>query len=234
MGHTVCVLVHIIMSLLAVVFMSILGIAVGGHANCNPLMHDCSCGDKSFDQCNEPNPAVSLHVTDLNECILNCDLFATFGQCDWLVFFNHGPDENCHLHAQGETMEEYLYTCNTVGQPTRYKDGQCMTSWEQVCKNAVFCGDGCKPCDKLDKCNKYHQTDCTLKTEYVAATELDEITMNGCTGACIAQSISNPSTYFTWDKAAEACKCYNGGTRDCVKEVVMAGFSHADVVSCRT
>merc|ERR1719481_2092795 len=30
------------MSLLAVVFMSILGIAVGGHANCNPLMHDCS------------------------------------------------------------------------------------------------------------------------------------------------------------------------------------------------
>merc|ERR1712133_322354 len=130
----------------------------------------------------------------------------------------------------GETMEEYLYTCNTVGQPTWYKDGQCMTSWEQVCKNAVFCGDGCKPCDKLDKCNKYHQTDCTLKTEYVAATELDEITMNGCTGTCIAQSISNPSTYFTWDKAAEACKCYNGGTRDCVKEVVMAGFSHADVV----
>merc|ERR1711955_165483 len=116
----------------------------GGWPNCNPLMHDCSCGDKSFDQCNEPNPAVSLHVTDLNECILNCDLFATFGQCDWLVYFNHGPDENCHLHAQGETMEEYLYTCNTVGQPTRYQDGHCMTDYAPVCKNAVFCGDGCK------------------------------------------------------------------------------------------
>merc|ERR1712089_34055 len=149
MGHCLCRL-HIIMSLLAVVFMSILGIAVGGHANCNPLMHDCSCGDKSFDQCNEPNPAVSIHVTDLNECILNCDLFATFGQCDWLVYFNHGPDENCHLHAQGETMEEYLYTCNTVGQPTRYQDGHCMTDYAPVCNVGLFCNEGCRPCDKLE------------------------------------------------------------------------------------
>merc|ERR1712080_801110 len=175
----------------------------------------------------------SIHVTDLNECILNCDLFATFGQCDCLVYFNHGPDENCHLHAQGESMEEYLHTCNTVGQPTRYQDGHCMTDYAPVCKVGLFCNEGCTPCDKFDKCNKY-QTDCTLKGEYVSATELDDITMDGCTGACIAQSMSNPSTYFTWDKAAEACKCYNGGARECVKEVVMAGFSHADVVSCRT
>merc|ERR1712105_248092 len=32
-------------------------------------------------------------------------------------------------------------------------------------------------------------------------------------GACIAQSVSTDATYFTWDRSAQACKCYNGGNR---------------------
>merc|ERR1712179_882116 len=112
---TPCVLTHTIMSLKAAVFLSLLGAALAlDHANCDVDNNDCSCADKAYDQCAEPNPTVSIHVGDLQECILNCDLFATFQQCDWLVYYNRGPDENCHLFAQGETMQQYLDTCNTL------------------------------------------------------------------------------------------------------------------------
>merc|ERR1712179_344343 len=235
---TPCVLTHTIMSLKAAVFLNLLGAALAlDHANCDVDNNDCSCADKAYDQCAEPNPTVSIHVGDLQECILNCD-FATFQQCDWLVYYNRGPDENCLLFAQGETMQQYLDTCNTMGQPTRHPDGDCMTDSPLVCAGpgaGITCNEGCRACDRGDRCNvNYHQSACTMQAEYVTATELDSLTVEGCTAACIAQSVSTDATYFTWDRSAQACKCYNGGNRECVKEVVMAGFSHSDVLACRT
>merc|ERR1711890_60348 len=85
----------------ALLLLGLAATSLADYARCSKDKNDCSCGDKSFDGCILPNPTVSLHVADLNECILNCALF-----------HNRGPDENCKLHAQGESMEDYLGTCN--------------------------------------------------------------------------------------------------------------------------
>ena len=41
---------------------------------CSSDNKDCSCSDKSFNECIEPQPTVSVHVNDLEECIMNCDV----------------------------------------------------------------------------------------------------------------------------------------------------------------
>jgi len=205
---------------------------------CDSANRDCTCGDRSYKTCNEPGAQVSLHVNDLGECILNCDLFATMGQCDWFIFYNHGPDENCRLIAQGESMEEYLNSCNMVGQPIHYKNGNCMSKniTHPFCKMENVCpGKACDWCDPTENCEKnYHETECTLTNPAVLTVELDENTYETCALQGILQSQSNPLTYLTWDKQAEKCEGFSSGARNCDIQVVKAGFSIGDVEHCKT
>ena len=48
-------------------------------------------------------------------------LFGSFDQCDYLLYFETGPDENCKIISGPGTPEEemalYLNACSVVGQP---------------------------------------------------------------------------------------------------------------------
>merc|ERR1712112_366247 len=215
------------------------GVIRSQHADCHTDNHDCSCSDISYGECNPAPPTVDMHVTNLEECILNCDLFHTFGQCDWLLFDSSGTKENCQLFSltsQGETMEQYLGTCNVVGQPTRRQDGACMTDNPLICTGPgkpIFCPQGCNGCDLTDPCNiNYHQTKCSIIDEGTGAVEVtpDEET---CLAACIGQSNDALITYMSFHKIEETCTCHNGGTRNCGIEVVKYGFTLADVENCK-
>merc|ERR1712055_533541 len=217
----------------AAILLSLVSVSLADYARCSPNHEDCSCGDKSYDGCIEPNPTVSIHVNDLAECILNCDLFNTMGQCDWLIFYNRGPDENCRLQAQGESMTAYMGTRNIVGQPTRHIDGSCMTDFAPACL-PTFCPDGYDVCDATDPCNvNYHQTQCTMTATGVTNNQLDSNTYDGCTAGCIAQSLANPSTYLTWNIQAKECICFDGGYRSCDIEVVKALFTMGEIAACK-
>lgn len=203
---------------------------------------DCSCADKSYLECQEPVPDVSVHTNNLEECILNCDLFSSFGQCEWFVFYNSGPDENCRMFGAKvrESMDTYLGTCNVVGQPTRYDGDTCMTDSPLVCEGPpqpLFCSGTppCKVCDDTDDCNvNYHEAECAMTTAATQATDIADSSYSGCSAACIASSIADEVTYFTWDRSAKVCNCFNGGFRDCQLQVVKQGFTLGQINACKT
>ena len=58
-------------------------------------------------------------------------LFGSFGQCNYLLFWSSGPDENCKLIAD-TTLDQYVAACGVVGQPLRDADGSCMASAASV------------------------------------------------------------------------------------------------------
>merc|ERR1711915_1684 len=95
------------------------------------------CGDYSYNICHDPPPAQELHVDSLEECIQNCDLFGSFDQCDYLMYYgDQGTDENCKLIADPnssgtseEEMQKYLDNCRVTGQP--------LTTDEQKVGHAV-------------------------------------------------------------------------------------------------
>merc|ERR1719273_522550 len=83
---------------------------------CNPDNRDCL----------EPVGTEQIHTANLEECIFQCDLFASFGACDWLLFDQtDGMDNNCHIFAAVETIDEYINSCNLRGHPTRDTDNKC-------------------------------------------------------------------------------------------------------------
>jgi len=220
------------------VLLCLVAVAVA-YQECKAENRDCTCGDRSYKSCLEPGAQVSLHVDDLEECILNCDLFATMNQCDWIIFYNRGPDENCRLIANGETMEEYLNSCNIKGQPVHFQNGNCMSAITlpgDLCTNEDYCpGETCTACDPNEECEKnYHESECTLTENAVLEVEVDNNSFDGCTTNGIIQSKSNDLTYVTWDKMAEKCDGYAKGARNCDIQVIKVGFSIDQVNQCRT
>merc|ERR1711962_500806 len=95
--------------------------------HCNPDNRDCSCADFSYKECQAPVSNDNIHVLNLEECIFQCDLFHSFGACDWFRYDQTGgEDENCHLHGPGnEPMLDYLSSCNKRGRPTRDINEKC-------------------------------------------------------------------------------------------------------------
>merc|ERR1711970_241264 len=59
---------------------------------------DLGCNDFSYNLCHDPPADQELHVGSREECIQNCDLFGSFGKCDYLLWYGtNGPDENCKI-----------------------------------------------------------------------------------------------------------------------------------------
>merc|ERR1739838_561176 len=88
------------------------------------------CEDYYFSECHDPPAQQELHVGSLEECIQNCELFGSFGQCDYLLYFKSGPDENCKIiSGPGEPddeMNKYLDACRVAGQPMQNTAGDCL------------------------------------------------------------------------------------------------------------
>merc|ERR1719481_1393160 len=130
---------------------------------------DFGCGDYSYNLCHDPPANQELHVGSLAECIQNCDLFATFGQCDYLLYWEpgSGPDENCKIisgpGSNTEEMAKYLGQCGVIGQPMTDngdQGGNCIWSGENVCP--AVCGNKCQDCTN-DPCNGVRETNCLME-----------------------------------------------------------------------
>merc|ERR1711963_516615 len=118
---------------------------VSSQSSCNTDDRDCRCADKSFKECQEPVTADMIHVSDLAECKFQCDLFFSFGACDWFIFEQTGGmDENCHLFGPGkETMADYLSSCNQVGGALRNEAGECLDGPTPFARAAPTARDVC-------------------------------------------------------------------------------------------
>ena len=160
-------------------------------------------------------------------------LFNTFGQCDYLMYYGTTEDENCKMIHGGEDMATYLGSCNEIGQPTRHTNGQCMANDDRICDAAPcdVAAGRCDKCDPASKCTQYQQTECAIsapKTETLKADDFDN-----CQLQCTSLSTSTAITYFDYNRETQDCICYNKGTRTCVVEVIMANFMASDIDACK-
>merc|ERR1712045_150560 len=151
------------MALKAAIFLATVGL-VYSQSHCSAFDsdsnfgRDCTCGDKAFDSCEEPNTNDKFHVNTIDECKFQCDLFNSFGACDWFLFYQGGGmDENCHLFGPGkEGLSDFLNTCTVRGGALRNADDKCLEEVD-YCDNTGICPGGCATCTD-DPCNGYAET----------------------------------------------------------------------------
>jgi len=220
----------------------------GCYARCTPeeatnewgdLNGDCSCTDKAYRNCIPPEARNEVHTNSRDECIDQCILFNSFGDCEYIMYYGEsGPDENCKMIAGTESMEEYLLTCNQIAQPTRRANGQCLS------ENDILCGldqctvtgapAGCETCVQTppDPCLGYQTTECSITAELVSTIKSSP-NFEACASQCTIGSVSEPNTYFNYDRETQECSCYFKGNRRCNVEVIAAGFLTADINKCK-
>merc|ERR1712112_52949 len=212
------------MALKALLILASIGLVFSENSHCstNNANRDCTCGDKAFFDCIEPVTDDQIHTADFEECKFQCDLFASFGACDWFLFVNSGPDENCHLFGPGkESMADYLSSCNLKGQPLRRKDDTCIldsssTLGGAICADVTNCPQGCADCNSADPCDGYAETGCSMTepgTEQIGSLP----TFEGCQAFAIpnGDNLDNIVTFFTFAKREEECRTYDTGRRTC-------------------
>jgi len=199
---------------------------------CSSENRDCSCKDVSYEICHTPPAAQESHVNNLEECIQNCDLFGSFGQCNYLLFWgeSNAPDENCKLIVD-TTVDQYLDACRVVGQPLRDAYGQCVQGLESDTCSYIGCDTGCHTCDVNDACGLYAETECQ-KEGSPGETSVNIPDYATCLSLCTSQQQSNPFTYAVYDKESQECICYPDGLRSCQITVVPYGMSMNQVEHC--
>merc|ERR1712106_599537 len=175
------------------------------------------------------------HVGNLGECIQNCDLFGSFGQCDYLLYFGeNGPDENCKIISGSGTADEeiakYLQACRTIGQPMKNTAGGCIEGPQDECA-AIGCDSGCADCN-VDPCADYKGSQC-LKIGEPGETTDNIPDYKTCLSFCTAQMSANPWTYLTYDQESRECICYDNEERACSVEVVKFGMTLDQVTACK-
>jgi len=211
---------------------------------CNPVNRDCSCSDFSYKDCIEPVTDDKIHTADLEQCIFQCDLFASFGACDWFLFDQtDGGDENCHLFGPGkESLEDYISSCNLRGQPTRDINNQCYIDPENTevdedpfgfCKagGTAQCPGGCKTCDTTDVCSAIHETECTMVDPGTDNSD-SAPTEAGCNLFCTQEGVSGDVSYLTFDQREEKCVCYPVGKRSCNNIIMKQGVTLDEYNNC--
>jgi len=196
---------------------------------CSAETHDCSCKDVSYEICHTPPAAQELHVGTLEECIQNCDLFGSFGQCNYLLYWESGPDENCKLIAD-TTLDQYLEACRVVGQPLRDAYGVCVSGFLSKDCSLIGCDD-CHVCDADDACGLYSQTEC-LKIGSPGETSENIPSFEHCLALCTSQQQSNKFTYVVYDKEQQECICYPDGLRECQITAVPFGMTLDQALIC--
>merc|ERR550539_547523 len=198
------------MALKSVLILAAIGLVYSEYSKCSAGndKRDCTCADKAFNDCQEPVTEDQIHVADLAECKFQCDLFNSFGACDWFLYVKSGQDENCHLFGPGkESMGDYLTSCNEIAQPTRLADDTCIANPDPndnilngICGLTSKCPNGCKSCAG-DTCNGYVETGCAMKTEGTNALDSTPEFEN-CQAYAIANggAIDNVITFFKFGK----------------------------------
>merc|ERR550539_1507836 len=199
------------MALKSVLILAAIGLVYSEYSKCsaNNDKRDCTCADKAFNDCQEPVTEDQIHVADLAECHFQCELFNSFGACDWFLYVKSGQDENCHLFGPGrESMGDYLTSCNEIAQPTRLAD---------------------------DTCIGYVETGCAMKTEGTNALDSTPEFEN-CQAYAITNggAIDNVITFFKFMKREEECRVYYSGERDCLYQVATWNMDMDTITGCQT
>jgi hypothetical protein len=216
--------------------------------------HECTCQDVSGGVCTQPGAASEIHVGTIEECIENCDLFNSFGMCDWIMFYpsaqNPGVDENCRMIIDAtESMEDYLGTCRYVGQPLFHKPtlggdgvitGECMPNAIEgvgtgTCAPVPMCSGNCHGCSGTN-CAGYAEADCTFTDdpngESQAITSYDACfafcSLNAQTGAPDVNNFA----YLKFDKESQICNCETKGHKQCTIQIVKHGVTADDIATC--
>merc|ERR1712045_981367 len=199
------------MALKAVIFLATVGL-VYSDSHCSAVSdangantgRDCTCGDKGYNDCDEPNTNDKFHVNTIDECKFQCDLFKSFGACDWF-----GPCK--------EGLSDFLNTCTVRGGALRNADDKCLEEVD-YCANPGICPGGCATCTD-DPCNGYAETGCTKKgTESATSTAIP--TIEQCFNAMSALGVSaqveaDEVNFYTYDLQSELCKGWPSGERSC-------------------
>merc|ERR1719350_415455 len=148
---------------------------------------DCTCADKAFGECDEPSAGDAVHVNTWQECKAQCDLFFSFGACDWWLFNAvNGMDENCHLfNPEREPMTDYLGSCNIVMGPLFDNADNQLTD-----------------CSK-DGCEGYVESECAKKGIEVDTAETPLPNAEACQLVMISRAGANALTYYTYDVRAK-------------------------------
>merc|ERR1712212_426704 len=219
------------MALKAVLILATIGL-VYAQSHCSGVQ-DCTCADRSFNECMEPFTDVQLHVASLAECKIGCDAIATNnGECDWFIYdATGGQEKNCKLFGPGdEPMADYLTSCNVIGKPLRNEMDVCLADpGDQVCNN--FCPNGCESCAG-DICNAYVETECVQKeSESSISPSIPDVSV--CQTLMTMQGSSEVINYFTYDQRAQECRGYRSGSRFCVNIVAAQSMDLADIDACR-
>eukprot|EP00092_Neocalanus_flemingeri_P018888 GFUD01020456.1.p1 GENE.GFUD01020456.1~~GFUD01020456.1.p1 ORF type:complete len:398 (+),score=59.83 GFUD01020456.1:93-1286(+) len=198
---------------------------------CSSTNRDCSCKDVSYEICHTPPASQEQHVGSLEECIQTCDLFGSFGQCNYLLYFGESSmDENCKLISDSP-LEQYLDACRVVGQPLRDAYGDCMQGFASDECSLIGCTSGCHTCDVNDACGLYAQTECS-KEGSPGETSVNIPDYRTCLSLCTSQQQSNPFTYVVFDKEKQECICYPDGLRSCLITAVPYGMTLSQVEHC--
>merc|ERR1712038_857095 len=185
---------------------------------------DCTCGDRAFDDCDEPNTNDKFHVNSIDECKFQCDLFNSFGACDWFLYYGaQGMDENCHLFGPGkESMTDYVNSCNLQGGALRNSNDECINDVDW-CDDSSRCPGKCASCSS-DACNGYVETGCSKKGDESATSDAIptlELCINTMTAlGPSAQEQKDEVNFYTYDKRGELCTGYPDGDRFCTSAVV--------------
>jgi len=204
---------------------------------CDSDHRDCSCSDFSYKDCQKPVTQDNFHVNTLEECIFQCDLFHSFGSCDWLRFDQtNSEDENCHLYGpEKETMVNYLGSCNVHGKPTRDVDEKCYIDSSNdprgFCDIETICPGKCKTCDTDFPCGMIHETECSM-TQNGQDSSGSVSTEEGCNLVCTSLGVYDVVTYLTYSLSEERCQCFFSGERRCNNIVMAWGTTFADFDKC--
>ena len=198
---------------------------------------DCSCADRSFNECSEPSSTHQLEVANLAECKSECDILATtVGACDWFIFDQTGGgQDNCKLFGAFEpemSMDAYLGSCKITGGPLRNEEDACFVDPEDPACNNAFCPGGCVSCAG-DRCNGFVGTGCT-PTSAESSTTTSIPSVSACQSVMTMQGISNIINYFTFDQGGRLCKGYPNGRRFCNNIVAAQTMDLDDLESCQT
>merc|ERR1712158_284654 len=199
------------MALKSVLILAAIGLVYSEYSKCSAGndKRDCTCADKAFNDCQEPVTEDQIHVADLAECKFQCDLFHSFGACDWFLYVKSGQDENCHLFGPGkESMGDYLTSCNEIAQPTRMAG---------------------------DTCNGYVETGCVMKTEGTNVVDSTP-TIDTCQAFAISNgdASDNVITFFKFGQREEECRVYYSGERDCAYQVADVAMDMGTITGCQT
>jgi len=198
---------------------------------------ELACGDYSYNLCHDPPANQEFHVLSQAECIQICDLFASFDQCDYLLYWETGHYKNCKIisgpGSAKEEMDKYLNACGIIGQPLTNDGttgGTCIEGPNNEC--AATCTEGCQDCT-ADICNGYRGTQCQMLDNPGEYTDLPPDYATCLTFCTTQQQQGYPWKYVVYDKEQQECICYENPDHDCHLQVVIQGMTIADVNACR-